>query len=98
MHILALWNGNNLRLKKEIFEPPTLTCFPVNPWQMTRVFLSTHTLAVEDMHLATALLAIGDNTDSTRDDWTVNMFTIILELSFGLDLSSFVFYLQWIGR
>jgi hypothetical protein len=25
------------------------TCLPVNPWQMTFVFLSTHTLAVDDM-------------------------------------------------
>ena len=30
------------------------TCFPVNPWQMTRVFLSTHTLAVDDMDLRPA--------------------------------------------
>jgi hypothetical protein len=28
------------------------TCLPVNPWQMTRVFLSIHTLAVEDIQRA----------------------------------------------
>ena len=31
------------------FKP--LTCFPVNPWQITRVFLSTQTLAVDDICL-----------------------------------------------
>lgn len=28
------------------------TCLPVKPWQITRVFLSTHTLAVDDMERA----------------------------------------------
>jgi len=27
-------------------------CLPVKPWQITRVFLSTHTLAVDDMRAA----------------------------------------------
>jgi hypothetical protein len=35
------------RFTKQTNKQPT--CFPVNPWQMTRVFLSTQTLAVDDM-------------------------------------------------
>lgn len=35
----------------------TRTCFPVNPWQITRVFLSTHTLAVDDIWRPPALEA-----------------------------------------
>ena len=59
-----------------------LTCFPVNPWQMTRVFLSTHTFAVEDMLLTAftlLFLAALEIVESMREDVLVN----ILEIRFG---------------
>jgi hypothetical protein len=50
--------GHSTRLRKGVMNysnsSKQRTCFPVNPWQMTFVFLSTHTLAVELMLRAAA--------------------------------------------
>ena len=48
-----------------------MPCLPVKPWQITRVFLSTKTLAVEDMERAPSAAADEANTrwSMPADGW-----------------------------
>ena len=48
------------------------TCFPVNPWQITRVFLSIQTLAVDDMDRT-----LGREIADTTFDASLREFMVI---------------------
>ena len=63
------------------------TCLPVNPWQMTRVFLSTQTLAVDDMdRRPTAAVRVADRTANLEIIILTSLTTVLVCFNVSMSL------------